>query len=84
MFREPRDPRLLDSSRAAVADGHFVPVDDDRHRSSATGHCHHLFQKLGVFLHVVVLDPSIRIGLTGRGGVGSAGLTVDLDFVRHA
>jgi hypothetical protein len=32
----------------------------------------------------VVLDPSIRIGLTGRGGVGSAGLTVDFDFVRHA
>ena len=81
---EPANRRLSDASRAAIADGHFPAVDDDRDGPSAAGHREHLFQELGVGLHVVVLDPSFRIGLTGRGGVGSAGFSVDFDFLGHS
>ena len=80
---DPANCRRSDASRAAVADGHFVTVDDDGDGSPAAGHREHLFHELRVGLHVVVLDPSIRIGLTGRGGVGSAGFSVDFDFLAH-
>ncbi len=78
---EPANCRLSDASRAAIADGHFPAVDDDGDGPSAAGRREHLFQASGILLHVEILDPSLRIGLTGRGGVGSALFSVDLDFL---
>ena len=79
----PANRRTSDPSSTAVADGHLLTVDDDGHGALAAAYGKHGLHVVGAGFDVDVLDAPFRVGLTGRGGVGSAGLTVDLDFVGH-
>ena len=81
-------PPASDASGAAEADRDRAVLDDDGDSSLPFAELQHLVQVRAVCLDVVVLmlDPSRVAVLTGRGGVGSAGLAVDGDdrrFRRH-
>jgi hypothetical protein len=73
--------RPLDPSTAAVADGHFVVLDDDRDVATALAVREHPLEVGGALLDVEILDRAAALceDLTGFRGVGSSVLAEDQD-----
>ena len=71
----------LDPSCASVADGDFLPLDDDRHLALAPRGFQHRIHILRRSFYVDVL--MIPVGLTGLLGVGSSRFAVNADRFSH-
>jgi hypothetical protein len=78
----PTDPVSVSyPSCAAVADGHFACLDDNRNLTFALGQLQHPFQDFGVLFHIQVF--MIFVGLPGPVGVRSPGFAENQDFFFH-
>jgi hypothetical protein len=71
----------LNTSAAAIADGHLLSFDNDRHVASSGRGGKHGIHVLGALLDVHVF--MVRVGRPGPFRVRSARLAVDNDFRAH-
>jgi len=81
-----RRRRALNLSRSAVTNGDFACFDDHGDLAASIGQLQHPPQSLIVLQHVEIIKRSLaaRVGLPGRGGVGSEILAEDNDFLGHS
>jgi hypothetical protein len=85
-FSNPQPAGDLHLSGAAEADVDLLALHHHRHPAVAVGEPQHLFQGLGILLHIPIHNchPFPGLGLPGPQGKGSGLFAEDGDFLGHS
>lgn len=77
----PDRPEDLNTSGAAVTDGHLISLDDDRHLTGAVAPLQHSFHVLTILFDIDVV--MLLVGRPGPIGIRSARLPVYDQLLSH-